>query len=119
MSRRHAVFCIVAMTLAFPAGAAAVPAGAVVIGADIWARPRDGAEFVRLPELRALMETFERQPDGQIVVHHGGGDEESLQAEEMRAWLVALGVPGSRVRLEIDPAAEGEVFLEVRAYGGN
>lgn len=91
--------------------------GRSVIGADIWARPRSGADLASLPELRALIEVFERQPDGQVVVRHGTGEEAGLWAEEMRSWLVALGIPSSRVRTEVDPAVKGELHLEVRAYG--
>jgi hypothetical protein len=118
MSRQRVSLCVAVALLAFPCFAAAAPS-VVVIGADVWSRPRSGAAFTRMPELRELVEVYERQPDGQLVVRHGSGEEGGLWAEEMRSWLVALGIPAARVRLETDPAVDGEVRIEVRAYGGN
>jgi hypothetical protein len=113
---RPILFLIPLLLSSFPLSAETTP-GRSVIGADIWARPRSGTELASLPELRALIEVFERQPDGQVIVRHGTGEEAGLWAEEMRSWLVALGIPSTRVRMEVDPAVNGELHLEVRAYG--
>jgi hypothetical protein len=116
MFRRSILLLIPLLLSSFPLAAETSP-GRAVIGADIWARPRSGAELASFPELRALIEVFERQPDGQVIVRHGTGEEAGLWAEEMCSWLVALGIPSARVRTEVDPVVEGELHLEVRAYG--
>ncbi len=118
MSLRYALLLFPFLFLSLPLYADATP-GTAVIGSDVWARPRSGAELAHLPQLRELVEMFERQPDGTIVVYHGTGEEPGLWAEELRSWLAALGIPSARVRLEPDPALERELRLEVRAYGGD
>ncbi len=91
----------------------------VTITADQWARPRDGDAMRRLPGLDRLVGDFDRQPDGRILIRHGSGDAAILWAEELRSWLVALGIPSARVSLEQVPGIGNFLVLEVRSYGGN
>jgi hypothetical protein len=92
-------------------------AGAVSISADDWARPRSAARVVQLPGLGAVLAAFERQPQGRLVIHHAGGDDGSLWAEELRSWLVALGIPSSRIALQSDAAEPDRLTLALHAPG--
>jgi hypothetical protein len=40
-----------------------------------------------------------------LLIVHGTRQEAQLQAEELRAWLVALAVESTRLQLRSDPAA--------------
>lgn len=75
-------------------------AESVAITADRWATPRSGETVAGWSELRELMAAFDRQPDTRIVIHHPPGETGSLWAEELRSWLVSLGVPSSRIMLK-------------------
>jgi hypothetical protein len=74
---------------------AARAAGSVeVISAEDWARPRTGESLVELPALQRTVRNFLAQTGGRrIVIHHPRGEEGVLWAEELRGWLVALGIP--------------------------
>jgi hypothetical protein len=91
--------------------------GAVSVSADDWARPRSAARVVQLPGLGALLAAFERQPQGRLVIHHAGGDDGSLWAEELRSWLVALGIPSSRIALQSDATEPDRLTLALHASG--
>lgn len=97
-----------------PAGVFAEP---VTVADDLWSRPRESRTVAHLPGLSLLISAFERQPNGLFVIRHGAGEEPQLRAEEFRAWLVSFGLPSARVRLERDPAAGGQLRLEVRTGG--
>ncbi|OGI37757.1 MAG: hypothetical protein A2140_08345 [Candidatus Muproteobacteria bacterium RBG_16_62_13] len=97
-----------------PAG---VLADAVTVADDLWSRPRESRTVAHLPGLSLLIAAFERQPHGLFVIRHGSGEEPQLRAEEFRAWLVSFGLPSARVLLERDPAAGGQLRLEVRTGG--
>ncbi len=92
-------------------------AEAVTITAEEWAHPRTAARLIDVPALRELIDTFDRQPDGAIIVRHPTGDEGMLWAEEMRSWLVALGIPSYRVELVTQSELADRIMLEVRGYG--
>lgn len=71
----------------------------VTLTADEWARPRSGEAIATLGRLHKLIEAFDIQPGVQIVIHYGAGESGTLWAEELRSWLVSLGVPSSRINL--------------------
>ncbi len=104
-----------------PADAKAVAAGAVVpagktveITTEQWARPRSGPAIARLPDLAPLVEAFDREPANRVIVRYAGGDEGSLWAEELRSWLVALGIPSARIELEPSLPQADKLLLELR-----
>ena len=75
-------------------------ADSVSITADRWAAPRSGEAVAGWSELRELMSAFDRRADTRIVIYHAPGETGSLWAEELRSWLVSLGVPSSRIMLK-------------------
>jgi hypothetical protein len=80
-----------------------------------WAASRSAARLVRLPAFGELMVALERQTDAALVVRHGNGDAALRRAEEMKSWLVTLGVPGAQVVLERDAALAGVTVIEARS----
>ena len=90
----------------------------VIINADQWARPRSGAVIVQDFGLAPLIEALDRQPDGVLVVDHARSDEGSVWAEELRAWLVALGVSSAQIVLTPRGSDNGRITVDVRGYRG-
>ena len=46
-------------------------------------------------------------PAARLLIHHGGSDESISQAEELRAWLIALAVDSKRIDLNTDNETRG------------
>lgn len=113
---------LVAQTPVDTAKAAAAPAArplpaapaSATITAEQWASPRRGRSVVKFPGLAALVEAAEREPAGRLVLRHAGGDEGALWAEELRSWLVALGLPSARLRLAADLPQADQLMIELR-----
>ncbi len=97
-----------------PVSRGPVAAPGVIITAEQWARPRSGDSVVKLPGLAALVEAVERDATSRLVVRFAGGDEGSLWAEELRSWLVALGLPSARIQLEPSLPQSDKLQLELR-----
>lgn len=81
----------------------AVPAGAEestqILSADEWARPRSGESLVGMPALADTVRDYLASSNGRISIRHPPGEEGVLWAEELRSWLVALGVPSADIAL--------------------
>lgn len=77
-------------------------AQSVTISAERWATPRNGQNVAAWSELRELMTAFDRKPGSQLVIRFARGENGSLWAEELRSWLVSLGVPSNRINLRDD-----------------
>ena len=109
MFMRRIVLLSIVFLSCFPS---AVPAETVRLSADQWSRPRTGAMIVEFPELNRLVEQFERQPNGVLLIRHDPADEGVFWAVELRSWFVALGIPSSRIRLLPDSEVHGEILIE-------
>lgn len=94
--------------------APAVVIPVVTVTAEQWARPRSGEAVAQLPELGRLVETLDRNPSQRLVVRHASGDDGTLWAEELRSWLVALGVPSMNVELAPGALEADKLFIELR-----
>ena len=68
-----------------------------VITAATWAQPRHGEWLLQQPDLVRVMQALQQQPQARLQLRYPGGDEGALWAEELQAWLVALGLPSSRI----------------------
>jgi hypothetical protein len=71
-----------------------------VITADDWARPRSGESLVGMPALEQTVGEFLSKDagDGQrILIRHPRGEEGVLWAEELRGWLVSLGIASDHI----------------------
>ncbi len=90
------------------------PAASLAVTAEQWARPRSGSGIAQLPGLAALVEAVERDAANRLVIRFAGGDEGSLWAEELRSWLVALGLPSARIALESGLPQPDKLQLELR-----
>ncbi|OGI37237.1 MAG: hypothetical protein A2V91_06980 [Candidatus Muproteobacteria bacterium RBG_16_64_10] len=101
-----------------PSAAKASPAAAagmtMTVSAEQWARPRSAATIARLPELPGFIAAFDREPGARVIVRYAGGDEGSLWAEELRSWLVALGIPSAHIELRPDLPQADKLLLELR-----
>ena len=93
-------------------------ANSVTLSAVQLAQPRTGQRMARLPGLGSLVGSFEERRGERLVMGYPAGDKGTLWAEELRAWLVALGVPAKRIMLEPDPAHDDDsVTIAIQRQG--
>jgi hypothetical protein len=95
------------------AGQASAAGRIWLLGADEWARPRDGAAMVQMPPLPEVIATWERQSGQRLIVRYPGGEEGLLWANELRSWLVALGIPSDRQELVAGSRQPDQIELEL------
>jgi len=92
----------------------AVPAEqAVVITSVEWTRPRSGESLTRLPALADAVKRLLDTRAGRLVVRYPGGEEGILWGEELRGWLVALGIDSSQIDLMPGTARPDTLELEL------
>ena len=95
-----------------------------VITAEDWARPRSGESLVRMPALKRTVRDYLNQKGNQkgslndqrgqrIFIRHPRGEEGVLWAEELRGWLVALGIPSADIALNPESSRIDAIELAV------
>lgn len=93
-------------------GVASVQAGQWSVPADFWFTPRSAQSVLQQPDIRAAVTDFLQQPGSVLRLHHAPGDESALQADELRYWLMALGLDGKRIQLQADLSPNQPIQLE-------
>jgi len=104
---------IPAALLCLVAGRVFAAEGPWLLGADDWARPHDGASMVQMPPLPEVVKAWEQQPTQRLIVRYPGGEEGQLWANELRSWLVALGIPSEYQELVAGSRRPDQIELEL------
>jgi hypothetical protein len=78
-----------------------------------WAQPRHGEWLVRQPALVGAVTELQQYPGSHLLIRYPGGDEGVLWAEELQAWLVALGIASNRIERLPGSGAADRIQLEV------
>lgn len=102
---------LVLASLLFALPVAAEP---FTLTAEDWVLPRSGATLTQLPPLTGAVQAFEREADGVIVIAHATGEAGQLWAEELRSWLVALGISSAHIRFDARPELQNVLVLDIR-----
>ncbi|MCW5576233.1 MAG: hypothetical protein KIT13_09075 [Burkholderiales bacterium] len=87
-------------------------AAAAQVSPELWDRPRSAAAVMAQDAVRQAVAAHHARAGSRMIIVHGTRPEAQLQAEELRAWLVALAVDGARLSLRADPVA-AELRIEV------
>jgi len=87
--------------------AAAAPVQSADLGPELWDRPRSAQAILAHPQLREAVAQLQAKPAARLRLAHGTRAETQAQAEELRAWLIALAVEPSRLMLRADAAVAG------------
>ena len=108
--RLHALLpAVFAAALAAPAGAAEFE-----LGADTWARPRTADSVRRMEPVGGAARAWMSDPAQVLELQYPGGETGMLWAEELRDWLVSLGVPLDRIQTLAGSAAADRLLIRVR-----
>jgi hypothetical protein len=83
------------------------------VAPSLWDRPRSARAVLDQPAVRQALEQYLARPAARLIIHHGYGQDPLLQAEELRMWLMALAIDGSRVSLINDVRPNEPLKIEV------
>jgi len=89
----------------------------VTLGADAWTTASPASVLAAYGPMRGLAQTLEASPNAILVIRHAGGETDGTRAAALRAALVALGIPSTRLRLEPAAAPAGSLILELSSPG--
>ena len=89
----------------------------ITLTREQWTGPRSGAYVAQLDRLNPLIRRFNAQAGSGIVIRYARGEAGGLWATELRAWLVALGIPSGHIELVSVTQAEDALTIEIQTNG--
>lgn len=81
---------------------------------EFWLKPRSGEAVPAQAFLRQPMQDYLSAPDAVLRVHHGKGEDDVAQSEELRAWLISLAVDSGRIELVDDSQPDQPITIEMK-----
>lgn len=94
---------------------APLAAGAEVytVPGQFWLDTRSGASVLAEPAVAQAVQRFLDRPRARLVLHHAREDESTAHAEELRGWLIALGLEAGRIELAETGGVDRTVKIEI------
>jgi len=70
-----------------------------LLHADEWLLPKQAATILEMPAISKSMQQLQRDMNSSLLLKYPGGDEGTLWVNELRSWLIALGLSSKRIEL--------------------
>ncbi len=84
-----------------------------VVDAEAWDRPRSARMVLGLEPVREAVRGLMLLPGSRLEIRHAGGEAGSLQASELRDWLIGLGIDPDRIETVPAPVPRGQIELQL------
>lgn len=89
---------------------------AVQLRSETWELSRHGEKLIKNAELSALVQAWSVQIDARLEIRYPGGEEGELWSEELKSWLVSLGVPSTAIQSL--PGSEAADIINIHLIEG-
>jgi hypothetical protein len=103
----------IVLSATLPEAAYAEDSESFQVPAELWDRPRSGRVVIAVPAVRHALKSLLDNPGTKLAVRHPPDLEPTLQAEELRAWLVAHALEPARIVLRADLQSRQLLQLEI------
>lgn len=84
-----------------------------LLHANEWSVPKKATTLLAMPAIKNSMNKLKINAQSRLKIKYPGGDEGTLWVNELRSWLVALGLSSKRIELEPGSAISTTIELEV------
>lgn len=88
----------------------------VQLRAETWELSRHGEKLIKNAELSALVQAWSTQVDARLEIRYPGGEEGELWSEELKNWLVSLGIPSAA--MQSLPGSEAADIINIHLIEG-
>lgn len=91
----------------------AFAANSELLQASEWSVPKKTTTLLAMPAINKVMKKLQKNVNSSLKIKYPGGDEGTLWANELRSWLIALGLSSKRIELIPGSAVSTIIELDV------
>lgn len=84
-----------------------------LLHANEWLVPKKTSVLLAMPAIKKSMINMQKNSNSILMLKYPGGDEGTLWANELRSWLVTLGLSSQRINMVQGSANSTTIELEV------
>lgn len=82
-----------------------------LLHANEWSVPKQTVTLLAMPAIYKSMQKLNKNKNSILNIKYPGGDEGTLWVNELRSWLIALGL--SSKRIEMVPGSANSMLIEL------
>ena len=87
-----------------------------LLHAKEWSVPKKTAVILAMPAINESMKKLQKSRNSILILKYPGGDEGTLWVNELRSWLVTLGLSSKRIELVQGSAISTTIELDVLSH---
>ena len=87
-----------------------------LLHAKEWSVPKNTAAILSMPAINESMKKLQKSSTSILKLKYPGGDEGTLWVNELRSWLVTLGLSSKRIELVQGSAISTTIELDVLSH---
>lgn len=84
-----------------------------LLHANEWSVPKQATTILAMPAIQKSMRKLQNNVNSFLKLKYPGGDEGTLWVNELRSWLIALGLSSKRIEMVPGSAISTTIELEV------
>ena len=84
-----------------------------LLHANEWSVPKQSTTILAIPAIHKSISKLRKNANSVLKIKYPGGDEGTLWVNELRSWLIALGLSSARIELVQGSATSTAIELEV------
>lgn len=84
-----------------------------LLHANEWSVPKQASTVLAMPAIHKSMKKMQINVNSLLKIKYPGGDEGTLWVNELRSWLIALGLSSKQIELVPGSAISTTIELEV------
>ena len=88
------------------------------VSAEEWARPRNGELIAGMTPVQKSVRALLAQPGHRLVIRYPGGEAGVLWANELKDWMVSLGLTSELVTMETGNSRDDVVTILLQQREG-
>ena len=83
------------------------------LSAAFWASPRTAKAVSQMEPINNVLQDWQNRSKHHLQILYPGGEEGELWANELRDWLITLGVPYNKIMLNAGSAFEDKIQIVI------
>jgi len=87
-----------------------------LLHANEWSVPKQANTILAMPAIWKSMQKLQINVNSSLKLKYPGGDEGTLWVNELRSWLIALGLSSKRIEVVPGSAISTTIELEVLTH---
>ncbi|VAW61474.1 hypothetical protein MNBD_GAMMA10-846 [hydrothermal vent metagenome] len=83
----------------------------IALHAETWDMARHGEALLKVAQLAQIVNEWQKSRQQKIQLRYPGGEEGELWVEELKDWLVSLGIPSANI--ELAPGSDAQDVINM------